>query len=208
MLTHTAENRGIGRQAVNWRTRLSIIHDIAKGLNFLHNSLPSSSHKVPPPHANLKSTNVLLLLLEHENNNNNSQYYYSCKLSDYGFLPLLQSRKSSWGKLASSRSPEFCSGKKVTAETDIYCFGIVVLEIITGKMPADDYDLSEWVRTVVNTDWSTDIFDVEIVSEKEGYDEMLNLTKIALECTDTVPENRPKMSEVLRRIEEVLHTNY
>ncbi|KAL3512966.1 hypothetical protein ACH5RR_025683 [Cinchona calisaya] len=209
------ESRGVGREPKNWRTRLSIIKDIAKALNFLHQSLPS--HKVP--HGNLKSSNVLL---QHNINKNQSEVdpvgYYKCKLTDYGFLPLLTSKTSSH-KLAVMKSPEFCQGKKLTAKADIYCFGIILLEIITGKTPAGQNsssrgrgkyeecdvvdDLSDWVRTAVNSDWSTDVLDMEILEQKEGHEEMLKLTKIALECTDMVPEKRPKMSEILRRIEEV-----
>ncbi|KAJ6402266.1 hypothetical protein OIU84_014370 [Salix udensis] len=76
------ENRGDDRVPLNWAARLSIIRDIAKGMAFLHQSLPS--HKVP--HANLKSSNVLI--------HRDGQSYHS-KLTDYGFLPLLPSRKSS-----------------------------------------------------------------------------------------------------------------
>lgn len=71
----------------------------------------------------------------------------------------------------------------------------------------DEDDLSEWVRMVVNNDWSTDILDVEIVGAREGHDEMLKLTQIALHCTDTAPEKRPKMSDVLKRIEEMEQTH-
>lgn len=210
------ENRGFGRLPINWRTRLSIVKTIAKALNFLHQSLPS--HKVP--HGNLKSSNVLLLrnAAKHQTEGDRGDYY-NCKLTDYGFFPLLQTRKSSQN-LAVAKSPEFCQGKKLTAKADIYSFGILLLEIITGKTPSgqnpssgggggnyEEYDvvddLSDWVRSVVNNDWSTDILDMEILAEKEGYDEMLKVTKIALECTGMAPEQRPKISEVLRRLEEV-----
>ncbi|KAK9278882.1 hypothetical protein L1049_028462 [Liquidambar formosana] len=180
-----------GRVPLNWTIRLSIIKDIAKGLAFLHQSLPF--HKVP--HANLKSSNVLI--------HHNSQNYHS-KLTDFGFLPLLPSRKS-FEKLAIGRSPEFSQGKKLTHKADVYSFGIILLEVITGRIPGEisrgndetTDDLSDWVRTVVNNDWSTDILDVEILAATEGHDEMLKLTEIALECTDTMPEKRPKMSEAL-----------
>lgn len=196
------ENRGVGRIPLNWSTRLAIIKGTAKGLSFLHRSF--SSHKVP--HANLKSSNILI--------HRSSQSFHS-KLTDFGILPLLPSRKSS-ERLAISKSPEFSQGKKLTHKTDVYCFGLVLLEIITGRVPGDTIsweddrkidDLSEWVRTVVNTDWSTDIFDVEIVAAAEGHDDMLELTEIALECTDMVPEKRPNMSVVLRRIEAIEQRN-
>ncbi|CAK9164346.1 unnamed protein product [Ilex paraguariensis] len=192
------ENRGRGRIPLNWTTRLSIIKDIAKGLTFLQQSLPS--HKVP--HGNLNSSNVLIHW--------NSQTCHS-KLTDFGFFPLLQSRKLS-ENLAVGKTPEFFRGKKLTCKADVYCFGIVLLEIITGKIPGQNTlgdegtsadDLSDWVRTVVNTDWSTDILDIELLAGKEGHAEILKLTKIAFECTDMAPENRPKMNQVLRRIEEI-----
>ncbi|PON57736.1 Tyrosine-protein kinase [Parasponia andersonii] len=198
------ENRGIGRAPLNWATRLSIIKDIAKGLTFLHQSLPH--HKVP--HANLKSSNVLV----QRNPQNNS--YFHAKLTDFGFLPLqnINSRKPFEQKLAAAKSPEYAQGKKLSRKADVYCFGVIILEIITGRIPGEisaandetaTEDLSDWVRAVVNTDWSTDILDVEIAAGREGYDEMLKLTEIALECTDEVPEKRPKMSEVLQKIEEI-----
>ncbi|KAM7268543.1 hypothetical protein ACFE04_010709 [Oxalis oulophora] len=185
-------SKGGTRTTLDWVARLSLIKDIAKGLSSLQQSL--ASHRVP--HANLKSSNVLI---EIQNEN------LEAKLTDYGFLPLLP---SSCKNLAIGRCPEFCQGKKLTHKADVYCFGIILLEIITGKIPGEMYgqnfeDLGDWVRMVVNNDWSTDILDVEIVSAKEGHDEMLKLTEIALECTDVAPEKRPKMNEVLKRIQEI-----
>ncbi|CAN1150790.1 Probable inactive receptor kinase At1g48480 [Linum perenne] len=194
------ENRGIGRMPLDWTARLSIIKDIAKGLEYLHTSLPS--HRAP--HGNLKSSNVLV----HREGLN-----YYCKLTDYGLLPLLQSQKVS-ERLAVGRSPEYGQGKRLTHKADVYCFGIVLLEAITGKIPDDGppqrdkegtsvEDLSGWVRSAVNSDWSTDILDLEIMQSREGHGEMFQLTDLALECTCVLPEKRPKMAEVVRRIEEI-----
>ncbi|XP_039011855.1 probable inactive receptor kinase At3g02880 [Hibiscus syriacus] len=192
------ESRGSGRIPLNWGTRLSIIKGVAMAMNYLHQHLPN--HKVP--HANLKSSNVLI------HRQGQSQNYHT-RVTDYGYYPLLSSRIS-LEKLAISRSPEFCQGKKLTNKADVYCFGIIILEIITGRIPGDEGDeerelgeLSEWVRDVVNNDWSTDILDVEILGTREAHDEMLKLTNLALECTAAAPEERPKISEVLRRIEEI-----
>ncbi|KAK6123662.1 hypothetical protein DH2020_042596 [Rehmannia glutinosa] len=192
-----AENRGIGRP-LDWNTRVTIIIDIATSLEFLHQRL--ASQRVP--HGNLKSSNVLITQWEHNIN-------IRVKLTDYGLLPLVPAHKLSVGK-----TPEFGEGKKLTSKADVYCFGILVLEIVTGKIPLSPSsssldsssscrDLSGWVKEAVNHDWSTDILDVEILGEKEGYDDMLKLTEIALECTDALPERRPKMSQVLTRIQDM-----
>lgn len=183
---------------LDWNTRVCIIKDIAKGLDYLHHFL--ASQKVP--HGNLKSSNILIQREIYPN------YTIRAKLTDYGYLPLVQSNK-----LSVKSTPEFIGGRKLTNKADVYCFGVLVLEIVTGRVPSpspssfngteEDTDLSGWVRLAVGNDWSTDILDVEILGEKEGYDEMLKLTEIALECTDEVPERRPNMSEVLSRIQHL-----
>lgn len=191
------ENRGPGRVPLAWDTRLSIIKDIAKGLSFLHQSL--SSQKVP--HANLKSSNVLI---------SRSNQNFCAKLADFGFFPLLSPRKS-LENLAIGRTPELSQGKKLTHKADIYCFGIIILELMTGRIPGETMDddqvmasdLSEWVKETVHGEWSTDVLDVEIFAAKEGHDDMLKLIEIALECTDLVPERRPEVCELLRRIEGI-----
>ncbi|PWA73539.1 protein kinase-like domain-containing protein [Artemisia annua] len=182
------ESRGIGRIPLNWRTRVEIMKDAAKGLIFLHESL--SSQKVP--HGNLKSTNILLDFTGETAH---------AKLTDFGYLPLLGSQQS---KLAIGKCPEIMDGKKPTQKSDVYCFGVLLLEVITGKVPGDNHeDLSNWVKGVVNTDWSMDIFDLALLAEKEGHEEMLKIAQLALECTDVVPERRPKMTQILIRLEEI-----
>lgn len=86
-----------------------------------------------------------------------------------------------------------------------------MLEVMTGRIPGEFSsanndvadDLSAWVRSAVHSDWSTDILDSEIRVVNEGHEEMLELMEIALKCTSIVPESRPKMSEVLKWIEEI-----
>ncbi|KAL2478880.1 putative leucine-rich repeat receptor-like protein kinase [Forsythia ovata] len=196
LFTLLHENRGYERATIlDWNARLSIIREIAKGVNFLHQyCLPS--HKVVP-HGNLKSSNILI---QRENQ------IYRVKITDYGLSSLVLSRKS-LEQLAVGKTPEFAQGKKLTRKADVYSFGIVLLEIITGKVPAQvdasADDLSDWVRSSVNNDWSTDILDVQIVAEREGYDGMLKLTELALHCTDMAPENRPPMTQVLTRIQAI-----
>nr|XP_043608989.1 probable leucine-rich repeat receptor-like protein kinase At1g68400 [Erigeron canadensis] len=185
------ESRGIGRTPLNWKIRVEIMKDVAKGLIFLHQSL--SSQKVP--HGNLKSSNVLVYFTGETPH---------AKLTDFGYFPLLPSQKS---KLAIGKCPEIMDGKKLTHKSDVYCFGILLLEVITGKIPGENNhgDLSSWVRGVANADWSMDIFDLEILSEKEGQEDMFKLAELALECTDEALDKRPTINQILNRLEEIQH---
>ncbi|KAJ0967839.1 hypothetical protein J5N97_024756 [Dioscorea zingiberensis] len=191
------ENRGEGRVALRWGSRLNIVKGIARGLAYLHQSLPS--HKVP--HGNLKTSNVLILQPNHHP-----------KLTDYGFLPLLQTiNQNLVDKLAIAKTPEYSShgekGRKmITSQADVFCFGLILVEVVTGLVPSDEEDigdLSEWVRSVVSNEWSTDILDLEIVAENESHEEMLKLLDFALECTSFDPERRPQVGELLGRIEDI-----
>ncbi|KAI3738293.1 hypothetical protein L2E82_28317 [Cichorium intybus] len=188
------ESRGFGRVPLDWTTRVKIMEDVAKGLIFLDQSL--SSQKVA--HGNLKSSNVLINFTETET--------VQAKLTDFGYFPLLPSRRS-LEKLAIGKCPEFVEGKKMTNKADVYCFGVLLLEVITGKEPGENHeDLSDWVRGVLNSDWSMDIFDLEILGDKEGHEDMLKLAELALDCTHVTPERRPKMTQILIRLQEIQQT--
>lgn len=191
-----ADNRGgEGRVPLKWAARLNIVKGIARGLAYLHHSMPSQK----APHANLKSSNVLIVHGGHHHAN------YHPKLTDGGFLSILPS--SQGYRLAIGKVPEFSQGTKLTHKADVYCFGLVALEVITGQVMSDrEEDLPGWVKLVVNNDWSTDVLDLEIVGEKESHEEMLKLTEIALHCTELEPGRRPAMSDVVSRIEQIRGT--
>ena len=189
------DNRGEGRVPLNWHARLTIIKGIARGVAYLHHSLPSQR----VPHANLKSSNILI----HHNN----QHQYHPKLTDFGFLPLLHSPQQAQ-KLAIGRTPELSQGKRLNHKADIYCLGLVLLEIITGHAPEEqEGGLPAWVTSVIRNEWSTEIFDLEIVAEREHHEQMLRLTDIALQCTALEPGRRPNISVVVERIEEINEEN-
>lgn len=130
------------------------------------------------------------------------------KLTDYGLLGIAPPQM-----LAAGRTPEAVAGKRLNPRAaDVYCLGIVVLEMVTGRAAkavessggGGGDDLSGWVREAVSIDWSTDIVDMQIVGEREGYEDMLKLTEVALQCTDQSPERRPEISQVLTMIQDII----
>lgn len=92
---------------------------------------------------------------------------------------------------------------KVTEKCDIYSFGVVLLELITGRLPVQPLeqggDLVTWVRRAIHDKVPTiEIFDKRLdLSAQWMTEEMSLVLKIALFCTSTSPLNRPTMREVI-----------
>lgn len=96
---------------------------------------------------------------------------------------------------------EYAYTMKVTEKCDIYSFGVVLLELITGKCPVQPLEqggnLVTWVKRSTLGRVS-DIFDVRLdLSSRRTIKEMSLVLKIALFCTNTSPMNRPTMREVI-----------
>lgn len=99
--------------------------------------------------------------------------------------------------------PEYAYTMKVTEKCDIYSFGVVLLELITGRSPVQPLeqggDLVSWVRRSIHHRVPTsEMFDKRIdLSRKRTIEEMALVLKIALFCTSTSPLHRPTMREVI-----------
>ena len=124
-----AENRGKGRTPLPWPARLSIAKGMAHGLAYLHRSLPFF-HR--PPHGNLKSSNVLIFSPPIPSGKHHQ--HLVPKLTDYGFHPLLPHHAH---RLAAAKCPEYARGKRPSSRADVFCLGLVLLEVVTGKVPVD-----------------------------------------------------------------------
>ncbi|XP_062200287.1 probable inactive receptor kinase At3g02880 [Phragmites australis] len=189
-------NRGEGRTPLPWPARLSIAKGMARGLAYLHQSLPYF-HR--PPHGNLKSSNVFILFAA----KSKQQKQVVTKLTDHGFHPLLPRHAH---RLAAAKCPEFSrgGGRRLSSRADVYCLGLVLLELVTGKVPVEeDGDLAEWARLALSHEWSTDILDVEIVGDRGRHGDMLRLTEVALLCAAVEPDRRPKVQDIVRMIDEI-----
>ncbi|CBI27779.3 unnamed protein product, partial [Vitis vinifera] len=181
-------DRGISHSELNWPTRLKIIQGIASGMNFLHSEFAS----LDLPHGNLKSSNILL------------DEHYVPLLTDYAFYPLVNATQASQAMFAYRAQDQHVSPK-----CDVYCLGIVILEIITGKFPSQylsngkgGTDVVQWVKSAIEENRETELIDPEIASEASER-EMQRLLQIAAECTESNPENRLDMKEAIRRIQEI-----
>lgn len=93
---------------------------------------------------------------------------------------------------------------KVTEKCDVYSYGVVLLELLTGKKPVQALDqgggdLATWVRNHVHKySLSQEILDARLnLLDKTDVAQIFDVLKIALLCTDTLPSRRPTMRKVV-----------
>ncbi|KAJ1427755.1 Serine-threonine/tyrosine-protein kinase, catalytic domain [Sesbania bispinosa] len=182
---------GAGRTPLDWDSRVKLALGAAKGIAFIH-----SGGGPKFAHGNIKSTNVLIT------------QELDSYISDVG-LPPLMNAPSTMSRANGYRAPEVTDSRKITQKSDVYNFGVVLLEILTGKTPLiypsyeDVVDLPRWVRCVVREEWTAEVFDEELLRGQYVEEEMVQMLQIALTCVAKAPDMRPKMDEAVRMIEEI-----
>ncbi|XP_057446885.1 probable inactive receptor kinase At1g48480 [Lotus japonicus] len=183
-------NKGAGRTPLNWEIRSGIALGAAHGIEYLHSQGPNNSH------GNIKSSNILLTKS------------YDARVSDF-CLAHLVGPSSTPNRVAGYRAPEVTDLRKVSQKADVYSFGVLLLELLTGKAPThtllneEGVDLPRWVQSVVKEEWSSEVFDLELLRDQNVEEEMVQLLQLAVDCAAPYPDNRPSMSEVRQQIEEL-----
>ncbi|KAH9326590.1 hypothetical protein KI387_006768, partial [Taxus chinensis] len=186
---------------LDWKSRLKIALHSAQGLEYLHVACtPRIIHR------DIKTGNILL-----DANLNG-------KLADFGLSRITIEGEASHVTTtvkgtAGYLDPEYFSTQMLTEKSDIYSFGVVLLELICGRRPIDA-KLSEEEINIIR--WVTPYVDVaedsgkvaEIVDKKLGnlYDpkSIVHIAKLAIRCVGTEPSSRPSASEIVAGIKEAL----
>ncbi|XP_008776816.2 receptor-like protein kinase HSL1 [Phoenix dactylifera] len=179
---------------LDWPTRYKIALDAAEGLSYLH-------HDCVPPivHRDVKSNNILL------------DGEFGARVADFGVAKAVEAigkgSKSMSGIAGSCGyiAPEYAYTLRVNEKSDIYSFGVVILELVTGRRPADpefgEKDLVKWVCSTI------DQKDVDLVIDPKldmcSKEEIEKVLKIGLLCTSSLPINRPPMRKVVKMLQEV-----
>ncbi|KAF0915625.1 hypothetical protein E2562_037478 [Oryza meyeriana var. granulata] len=180
----------VGRVRFGFTSRARIALAAARGVAFIHGAGSS--------HGNIKSSNVVV------NHTHDGAY-----LTDHGLVQLLGAAVP-LKRVTGYRAPEVSDLRRASREADVYSFGVLLLELLTGRPPAnavpglDGVDLPQWVRAVVQVEWTAEVFDASIADETHAEEEMMRLLKLAIECTEQRPERRPVMAEVAARIEHIV----
>ncbi|CAN8294330.1 unnamed protein product [Cochlearia groenlandica] len=189
-LIHGTRATGSGKP-LHWTSCLKIAEDLASALLYIHQN-PGLTH------GNLKSANILL-----------GPDFESC-LTDYG-LSTLHDPDSAEETSAVSlfyKAPECRDPRKASTQpADVYSFGVLLLELLTGRTPFQDLvqeygsDISRWVRAVREEE--TESGEEPTSSGNEESEEKLQaLLSIAMVCVTIQPENRPVMREVLKLVRD------
>ncbi|CAM8944827.1 unnamed protein product [Rhodiola kirilowii] len=188
--------RGEGVNGLDWEARLRVAVGAARGIAHIH--LANGGKFV---HGNIKSSNVFI----------NSQGY-GC-ICDLGLATLMNPTPSPIMRATGFRAPEITDTRKATQASDVYSFGVLLLELLTGKSPTSSsggdevVHLVRWVNSAVREEWTAEVFDVELFKYPNIEEEMVELLQVGMTCTVRMPEERPKMAEVAKIVEEIRRTS-
>uniref|UniRef100_A0A2N9G5D8 Protein kinase domain-containing protein n=1 Tax=Fagus sylvatica TaxID=28930 RepID=A0A2N9G5D8_FAGSY len=188
-----------GEMVMDWPRRLQIAIGAAQGLSYMH-------HDCSPPviHRDVKSSNILL------------DSEFKARIADFGLAKMLEKHGESRTMSAVAGSfrllcpsfvhcfiqylAEYAYTTKVNEKIDVFSFGVVLLELTTGREPNDEnMSLAQWAWRHNSEEGNsiTDALDDEI--KKPCYlEEMITVFKLGLICTSKSPATRPSMKEVLQ----------
>ncbi|XP_008448469.2 probable serine/threonine-protein kinase CST isoform X2 [Cucumis melo] len=194
------ENHLFGRRSsiepLSWERRLKIAIGAARGLAFLHSSEKEVIYR------DFKASNILLDL------------NYNSKISDFGLARLGPAGEDShvttrimgtYGYVA----PEYVSTGHLYVKSDVYGFGVVLLEIMTGLRAHDmnrtteQRNLVDWAKPfLVKKKRIKNLMDAKIEGQYSSKAAM-RVGDLTLKCLETDPRKRPSMQEVLEELEHI-----
>ena len=176
---------------MDWETRLRFLIGLAKGLAHLH-----TQHKLA--HGDIKSSNVFL----------NSKGYGCISETGLALLTNPVIREDSSARTEKRyRAPEAYDTRRSTPESDIYGFGILTLETLSGRSSMDDkkedIELVVWMNKVLAEQWTGEVFDLELVKTPNIEAKLLQMIDLVQLCTNRVPAKRPEIAKVVEILEEI-----
>ncbi|CAA0839412.1 Probable LRR receptor-like serine/threonine-protein kinase [Striga hermonthica] len=189
---------GRERPSLDWSKRMRIALGASRGLLYLHEQCnPKIIHR------DVKAANILL------------DESFEAVVGDFGLAKLLDPRDShvttAVRGTAGHIAPEYLSTGQSSEKTDVFGFGMLLLELITGLKPLDARApdgqvhkgmILEWVRTLYGEKKVDELVDKHLKGSFNS-DELAKAVELALQCTQSNPEQRPRMSQVLRVLEGI-----
>lgn len=178
-------------EPLSWKKRLNIALDVARGMEYLHTLAHQSFI-----HRDLKSSNILL------------GDDFRAKVSDFGLVKLAPDKEKSVAtRLAGTfgyLAPEYAVTGKVTTKVDVFSFGVVLMELLTGMMALDE-DRPEESQYLVAWFWNTKSSKEKLMAavdsaldvKDEIAESISALAELAGHCTAREPAQRPDMGHAV-----------
>lgn len=180
-----------GLEPLTWKRRINIALDVARAMEYLHNLAHQSFI-----HRDLKSSNILL------------DDDYRAKVSDFGLVKLAPDGKYSVAtRLAGTfgyLAPEYAVTGKVTTKVDVFSYGVVLIELITGMTaldedrPEETRHLASWFYHIKSDkDKLRNYIDKSLNMSDETFEEMYIVGQLAGHCISREPNQRPDMGHAV-----------
>ncbi|KAJ7282150.1 hypothetical protein O6H91_Y358900 [Diphasiastrum complanatum] len=183
------------RDVLSWRIRHKIAVGTARALAFLHHGC--SPHIV---HQDVTASNILL------------DAEYEPHLADTGLADLLTAKNENppIQSFSGYTPPEYLHTKEPSTKGDVYSFGVLLLEIVTGKRPTGDYleegnysgNLVSWVRALLKEKKGIKALDPKLLNRGPVV-QILETLRIGYLCTADAPGKRPTMQQVVGLLKDL-----
>ncbi|XP_061362937.1 receptor protein kinase TMK1-like [Gastrolobium bilobum] len=188
---HLFHWKSLQLEPLSWKRRLNIALDVARGMEYLH-SLAHQSFI----HRDLKSSNILL------------GDDFRAKVSDFGLVKLApDGKKSVMTRLAGTfgyLAPEYAVTGKITTKADVFSFGVVLMELLTGLMaldedrPEESQYLAAWFWHIKSDkEKLMTAIDPVLDIKEETFGSIKTIAELAGHCTAREPNQRPNMGHAV-----------
>ncbi|KAF9603551.1 hypothetical protein IFM89_037050 [Coptis chinensis] len=183
---------------MDWQTRFSIALGTAKGITYLHEECRDCI-----VHCDIKPENILL----DEN--------FNAKVSDFGLAKLINSKDNRYRTLTSVRgtrgylAPEWIANLPITSKSDVYSYGMVLLEIVSGKRnfevsaETNRKKFSIWAYEEFEKGNVNSVIDKSLPEHELDMEQAMRAIEVSFWCIQEQPSQRPTMGKVVQMLEGV-----